>query len=270
MKVSFLILNYHTTHHVRLCIKHILALDLPFAYEIVMADNASNDGSVELVRELYPSVRIIMNGANLGHPSGNNQGLKVIESEYTLMINPDTIFRRSTAIIKVIDYLDQHPDVALLGPRLHNPDGTIQSSCYRRYGRWTPLYRRTFLGKLPFARRDIARHLMLDFDHSDTREVDWILGACLFIRMTAMKDIGLMNDNLFLYFGDYDWCDRAWLHNWKVVYYHDTDGIIHYHKRESASSRFSVPQIFSYVTRIHIKDWMTYRRSQPVNHRPSS
>lgn len=260
MKLSFVILNYKTADHLRICLRHIHDLNLSFEYEVIVVDNASHDGTVEMVEQLYPEVTLIRNAENVGHPTGNNAGLKLAQGEYILMINPDIIIKNATDIEKSLNYLDQHHDVALFGPKLHNPDGTVQNSCYRTYSNLTPIYRRTFLGKLPFAKNDMANHLMLDFDHNETIEVEWLLGACMFIRKKAMDEIGMMNEKLFLYFGDYEWCDRARQHRWKVVYFHEPTGIIHYHKRESATRRFSVQQLFSYVTRIHIKDWITYLR----------
>lgn len=260
MKLSFLILGYKHKNHLRICLKHISNLDLEIEYEVIFVDNASGDGSAEMVAELYPNVRIIENETNIGHPAGNNVGLRQAKGEYIAMINPDIILQSKQDIIDILDYMDREDRVALLGPKLHNPNGSIQNSCYRPYGRLTPLYRRSFFKKLPWAKRDIDRHLMTDFNHNSTIEVDWILGACMFIRNTALSEIGIMNEDFFLYLGDYEWCDRARLHNWKVIYYHDTDGIIHYHKRESDSGLPSAMQLLSPVTRIHIKDWNTYKK----------
>jgi GT2 family glycosyltransferase len=258
-RLTFLILTYKTPHLVRLCVQNILQLNLPFEYEIIVVDNASNDGTVEMLQnEFAEEITVIANPENTGHPSGNNTGLRVAQSEYVLMMNPDVVLRSVEDLERILQYLDTHDNVAFLGPRLRNADGTIQNSCYRPYSVLTPIYRRTFLGKLPWGKKDIQRHLMVDFDHNETREVDWLLGACLFIRTEALDEIGLMDERLFLYFGDYEWCDRAKRKGWKVIYYHDINQIFHYHKRESASRRFSIMQAFSYVTRIHLRDWITY------------
>jgi GT2 family glycosyltransferase len=112
---------------------------------------------------------------------------------------------------------------------------------------------------------------MTDFDHQSTRDVEWLLGACFFIRKTAMEKVGYMDDDFFLYFGDYEWCDRMHHNGYRIVYYAENEHIFHYHQRESASSRFSVVQLFSYVTRIHIKDWMTYlEKSKQYDKSPSN
>lgn len=258
MKLSFIILNYKTPHHLRLCIQHIEALKLGVLYEIIVVDNASGDESVKMVRTHFPFVKLIENEQNIGHSAGNNVGIQAATGEYIAMVNPDIIFREKKDISAIVEYLDEHQQVGILGPKIQNPDGTVQYSCYRRYSTWTPLYRRTFLGKFQFAQQDINRHLMKDFAHDRTQEVEWLLGACMFVRKKAIEDAGMLDERFFLYFADYEWCDRTRAHHWQIVYFHDTTGIIHYHKRESASHRLSMMQIVSYVTRIHIKDWITY------------
>ncbi len=258
MKLSFIIVNYKTPHLLRLCLKRIYALALSCEYEIIVIDNASNDESVTMVQRQFPSVICIANTTNVGHPQGNNQGLQRATGEYSVIINPDILFSQREDIERIIQYLDIHPLVALLGPQLRNMDGSLQYSCFRRYSPLTPLYRRTPLGRLPHAQRDIQRHLMVDTDHNNTQHVEWLLGACLVVRMSAIKTIGMMNPKFFLYFGDYEWCDRARQDGFDVIYFHDVHGITHYHKRESAQpNRYALP-LLNYVTRVHIKDWLTY------------
>lgn len=260
IKLSFVILNYNSIHLLRLCITHIESLSLRFSYEIIVVDNASRDGSVTMVRSLFPTVTVIEHKQNIGHSAGNNAGIAVARGEIIALINPDIIFRNKTDIEAILQYMDTHPRVGILGPKIFNSDGTLQYSCYRRYRTLTPIYRRTFFGKTARGKRDISRHLMTDFSHTKTRDVEWLLGACLFVRKKTIDEIGRLNEAFFLYFGDYEWCDRARLHHWQVIYFHGTTGIVHYHKRESASHRLSLLQIISYVTRVHIKDWITYLR----------
>ena len=115
-----------------------------------------------------------------------------------------------------------------------------------------PIYRRTFLGELAFAKKEISSYLMEDFDHNSTKEVDWILGACEMVRKSAIDKVGLMDEYLFLYFGDVAWCKKFKSAGYKVIYFVDAN-IIHYHKRESAQSGF-----FSKIFWIHIIDWLKY------------
>lgn len=258
MKLSFVILAYKEIDLVRLNIQNILALDLQIPYEIIYVDNGSVNGIPEMVEKLYPSVRIVLNGENLGHPAGNNRGIAAAKGEYVAMINPDIVLRSPEDIYNMLNFMDEQKDIAILGPKLHNVDGTVQNTCYRKYSKLTPVYRRTILGKLPSAKKDIDRHLMADFNHDKTIDCEWLLGAFFVLRKSAIEQFGLMDERLFIYFGDYEWCDRAHRNGWRTVYYHDTKEIYHYHQRESASGRFSFTQVLSYATRQHIKDWITY------------
>jgi len=217
MKVSFLILNYKTRHLLGLSLKGIAKLSLPFEVETIIVDNNSGDGSAELVEENFLNnpdyshinIKLIKNEKNTGHAKGNNVGIEVATGDYIVIQNSDIIYTTPEDVIKPVEYLDSHPEVALLGPRLYNTDGTVQNSCMRYYKLLTPIYRRTPLGKLPWAKRDIERFQMTDFDHNETREVDWLLGACMYMRRSVIKEIGLLDPDFFLYFADLEWCQRA-------------------------------------------------------------
>ncbi len=265
MMVSFVILNYKSLNHLRINLKYLSELSFPFETEVIVVDNASGDGSVEMMRERYPDVTLIQNKENVGHPSGNNIGIRQATGTYVCILNPDVIIRDVSDVVKVVGFMESSPKVGIVGPRLHNPDGSVQSSCYRPYSTYTPIYRRTIIGKLPFAQRDVDRHLMVDFAHDKTIAVEWLLGACLFMRKEMLDQIGLLDERLFLYFGDYELCDRARHFGWGVIYFHDTSRITHYHKRESAARRFSIMQALSYVTRIHLRDWRKYKKTPPYD-----
>ena len=179
-------------------------------------------------------------------------------------MNSDIIFTSAEMVTKVVDYLDTHPNVALLGPQLRNTDGTIQHSCFRPYGTFTPIYRRTPFGKLAFAKTDLANHLMLDFDHQSVQSVDWLLGAAMVARAEVLAQLGGLDERFFLYFADYELCDRVRAYGYDVVYFPDAH-LVHYHRRESAQASFwgGLGSVFNYATRIHVKDWMTYRTTKP-------
>lgn len=270
IKVTFLILNYKTPHLLKLGIKGLANLELPFAIETIVVDNASGDGSAEMVDEYFVgnpdyehiNLRLIKNPKNTGHARGNNTGIDLAKGEYVVIQNPDIIYTKAEDVTKPVEYMDAHKEVALLGPKLYNTDGTVQASCMRYYKLFTPLYRRTPLGRLPWAKRDLDRFLMKDFDHAITSEVDWLLGACIYMRQSVLNDIGPLDPDFFLYFADLEWCQRAKKRGHKVVYFVDEAmHIFHYHRRESDSGPI-LKGLFSYVTRIHIKDWITYLKKE--------
>lgn len=274
--LSIIILNYNAKSLLRLCLKNLLSLSLPISYEIIVVDNASRDGSVELLRQQYspekfPRVKSIFNTKNYGYARGNNIGIAAAQGKYVLILNCDVIFSSAFEITKCIEYLDKHPEVGMLGPKLLNADGTVQHSCYRPYETLTPLYRRTPLGKLPFAQADLARHLMFDYDHIDTRPVDWLMSSCVFIPRQVIQHIGAFDERFFLYFSDFELCDRLSLHGWQIIYFTEASAI-HYHRRASASGSQwgGLTSLFNYTTRVHVKDWIQYLKKQYVNKHASS
>lgn len=277
MDISIIINNYKTRGLLKQCLKGILSNPPRHSFEIIVVDNNSGDGSVELVREMFasssnnfnpppkkelpearadleiltPNVKLISSRLNLGHHRGNNLGIKNSSGRYVLILNTD-IVSFDDVFDRLYDFLEANPKVALVGPKLKNPDGSIQASCMRFPKILTPFYRRTFLSRFEVAEKELNRYLMSDFKHDQTRSVDWILGACEMIRRSAIDRVGMMDENLFLYFGDVAWCKKFWRAGWAVYYFAEGD-IIHYHRRESAESG-----LFSRIFWIHIIDWIRY------------
>lgn len=253
MEISIIINNYKTRGLLKQCLKGILANPPTVEYEIIVVDNDSRDGTIELVKEKFPSVKLIAAKENLGHQRGNNLGIKNSTGKYVLILNTD-IAIINDAIDKMYRFMEGNSRVALLGPRLKNPDGSIQFSCLRFPTILVPIFRRTFLGKLPLAKKQIEKYLMTDFSHDETRPVDWILGSCHLVRRSAIDHVGMMDERLFMYFGDVAWCKEFSQAGYAVYYFADVD-IIHYHRRESAESG-----IFSRIFWIHIFDWFRYMK----------
>ncbi|MFA5047500.1 MAG: glycosyltransferase family 2 protein [Patescibacteria group bacterium] len=259
MEISIIINNYKTRGLLKQCLKGLYAFPPSVEHEIIVVDNNSGDGSVELVREKFPQVKLIASSENLGHHKGNNLGIKNSTGKYILILNTD-IAILDNAIDKMYDFMESHLQVALVGPRLRNPDNSIQMSCMRFPSTMVPIYRRTFLSRLPYCQKKLSHYLMTDFDHNQTREVDWILGACEMVRRSAADQVGLMDEYLYLYFGDVAWCKSFWAAGYPVYYFPQAD-IIHYHKRESAESG-----IFSKIFWIHIIDWFKYLKKYSFNY----
>lgn len=272
MKISIIINNYKTRGLLKQCLKGIFSFPPSSEFEVVVVDNNSRDGSVEMVREMFASddsskiefsenkasgtieelsqgVRLISARENLGHHKGNNLGIKHSSGKYVLIMNTDVaVFDNS--LDELFNFMEEHPNIALAGPRLHNADGSIQKSCMRFPKIMTPFYRRMFLSLLPMAQKDLSRYLMDDFDHNSSIPVDWILGACEIVRREAINKVGLLDEYLFLYFGDVAWCQQFWANNLPVYYFAGAD-MVHYHRRESND-------FLSKTFWIHIKDWIKY------------
>ena len=225
------------------------------SYEIIVVDNASGDGVGEMLKEEFPHARFIQSETNIGFAAGNNLGMERAGGRYIMIMNPDIIVN-SGSFEALVHFMDENPDVGLAGPKLLNPDRTIQDSAYRFPRTATPVYRRTMLGKVPAGKREVSRYLMKDWDHKSSMEVDWLLGACLIARKIALDEVGPFDERYFLYFEDTDWCRRFWERKWKVAYV-TSSVMIHFHRRESADTPL-IQSLFNKITREHIKSSIKY------------
>ena len=221
----------------------------------VVVDNASKDGTVEMLRAEYPAVEIIENKKNVGFAAAVNRGLAK-PARYYFVLNPDIYFPEAHSLDRLISWMEAHPKVGMMGPRLRYPNGQFQASCFRLPTFWVPLYHRTFLGQWPKARRAVDHHLMTDFDHNSERQVDGIFGAAMLARAAAVAKVGPMDEqNFFMFFEDIDWCRRFTLAGWPVYYVPEII-LVHYHGRPSAGSWQAI--FTNPVMRMHIKSWLKY------------
>jgi hypothetical protein len=251
--LSIIIINYKTPTLLKQCIQSIQKNKPNFGYEIIAIDNNSEDISAEMVRDDFEdSVVLIANKENLGFPRAVNQGVKKSKaSKYILVLNPDITVIQN-CLDRMYQYMEENKKIAVLGPKLLNPNGSIQYSCFSQYPSLKMvLYRRTVLGKTENAKKKINKFLMTNWDHKQESEVAWILGSCMFIRKEAIKKVGLMDERFFMYMEDVDWCRRFWNNNYKVVYSPKFE-MVHYYQRASASEPSILKSIFNKITRIHI------------------
>lgn len=225
-------------------------------YEVFVVDNASRDGLPALVRAEFPEARLIALERNVGFAAGNNLAIRKAKGKYIFILNPDALVNPGS-IEAMFSYMEAHPEIGILAPRLTHPDGTRQESAHRFPTPWIPVYRRTPLGKAAKAKRDIDRYFLRDAVMTVPTEVDWIEGAAMFVRRSATEQVGLFDERFFLYFEDTDWCRRFWAAGWRVVY-HPGIEIIHYHRRESADTLWFLAPFANKVSRIHIMSAIKY------------
>jgi GT2 family glycosyltransferase len=160
------------------------------------------------------------------------------------------------AIENLYQFTGEHLQCALCGPQLLNPNKTIQYSCCRFQKWYTPILRRTILGKFSWGKKHLRYYLMTDWDHQSIREVDWLLGGALMVRREAIEKVGLMDERFFLYYEDIDWCRRFHQAGWQVFYIPSAQ-MYHFHQRFSAE-RDVFPALFSKITWIHIASAIKY------------
>jgi len=253
--VTFVTVNYKMSHHIRHLLAGVEQAAFAFPFEYILVDNASGDGIADMVRERFPWVRVIESPKNVGYGAGNNIALREAKSEFVLLFNPDlTVFPGE--VESWIEWMRARPDVGISGPRVLNPDGSDQDSCYRFPNVLTPILRRTFLGRLPFARSVNERYVMKEMDRNVEQDVDWVLGAAMLIRKTTLDTIGLFDERFFMYFEEADICRRVWSAGLRVTYA-PVARFVHYHGRESRI-RFPWEIVTNKLTRIHMASGFKY------------
>lgn len=255
MDLSIIILNYRTRGLLKECLRAIRWARPTVSVEVIVVDNDSRDGTPEMVRSEFPDVRLIVSDRNLGYAGGNNLGLKAATGRCVMIMNPDIIVL-SGSLETLVRYLDEHQDVGLVGPRLDNPDGTLQHSCYRFHTPWTPLFRRTPLGNLPLAQRSIRSFLMADTPHDAPMDVDWLLGGAVIARKKTIERVGFLDERFFMYFDDVDWSRRFWEAGLRVVYVPHSR-MVHFHQRASAEGEWWTI-LSSKPGRMHVQSALKY------------
>lgn len=211
--VSVAVVSYNTREDLRACLESVRA-EAPD--RLVVADNGSQDGSADLVRSEFPEALLLVDEGNPGFGAAANRAIAACESPYVLLLNADTRLTPG-ALRAVSSYLDAHPRAAVAGPRLVNPDGTLQASCFPFLG--TP---RLMLEKTPVARwlsrvpplRD--RWLLSHSSHDRPRVVPWVLGAALALRREAFAAVGGFDPSFFMYSEEIDLCWRLQKAGWEV------------------------------------------------------
>ncbi|NIP33169.1 glycosyltransferase [Candidatus Saccharibacteria bacterium] len=255
MDLSLIILNYKTVGLTRQCLKSIRLANPDLDYEVIVVDNDSGDGVAKMLEEQFPEVKFIASSHNSGFAGGNNQGIEKAQGRYIHILNPD-ITVSPGSLEKMVQYMEEHPDVGILAPQLLNPDKSVQYSCYRFPKPSVPIYRRTPLGKTERGKKVIDWYLMKDWDHNNTREVDWCLAASVMVRKAAIEQVGLLDEQYFMYFEDCDWSRRFWQAGYKVVYFPEAK-MVHYHVRQSADVPWFLG-LFQKISRIHIASAIKY------------
>lgn len=252
-KLSVIIVNYNHKYFPRLALEALEKSETDFSFEVIFVDNRSdpNDESVGFLRKAAKEGRItlIESPRNVGFGAGNNLGLKIAKGEYILIHNPDTTVEKDS-LQKLVNYLEKHPRIGLLGPKLVYSNGDIQDSC-RRFMTFTDLIiKRTPLKKVNPWKKRLQHYLMLDFDHNKTQEVDLITGAMMLARKDFLwGELHGFDERYFLFMEDFDLCQRTWKAGKKVVYYPEVS-ILHYHKRLSGGGFFG--QFFKKTFWLHL------------------
>ena len=215
--ISIVIVNWNTRHILFDCLKSVYEQSVDSSLEVIVIDNASSDGSAEMVKKDFPQITLIENSENLGFAAANNQGIEISKGRYVLLLNPDTLIL-DNAINKTLYFADAHPESAVVGCRVLNPDRTLQPTCFMFPSILNMLLSTTYLYRLFPKSRFFGRERMTWWDRSDIREVDVVTGCFMLVRREAIEQVGLLDERFFVYGEETDWCYRFKKAGWKVMF----------------------------------------------------
>jgi GT2 family glycosyltransferase len=254
MDISVVIVGWNAKHYLELCLDSLVTAPPSRSTEIIVVDNASSDGSVEMIETRFPHVKLIRSDQNLGFAKGNNVAIRQCQGRYISLVNPDVKVLPG-CLDALADFLDQNPKVGNVGPRVFNPDMTQQSTCRRFPTLWNNFCMASGLATAFKNSRFFAGEHMFYFPHDRTLAVDVLVGCFSMVRREAFDAVGLLDEGLFMYGDDVDWCRRAWKAGWQVVFFPGARAI---HDRGSITAaypvRFAVAQqrsIFYYWSKHH-------------------
>lgn len=226
--LSIVIVSWNTRELLKDCLNSINQYTKGISYEVFVVDNASSDGSADMVRQFFPDVHVISNLENAGFSKANNQAIKISKGRYVSLLNPDTLLIEDV-FTPLIKYADDRAEIGAIGPKILSRDGKrIDKGCARRLPNlYFEFCRLSGLsGRFPKS-RIFGSECTYTVDHTNSRYVDGLSGSCMVVRRTTIDDVGLMDENQFMYGDDIDWCMRFLNAGWKIYYYANAS-IIHY------------------------------------------
>ena len=218
MELSIIIVNYNHSHLLKSALQSVYLTTKNIHFEIILIDNSFQDEGLESVLNQFPEIRLIDNTTNLGFACANNQGAVMAKGDFLLFLNPDTTMKEGT-IETMLGHLRANPSVGVVGPKVLNLNGTIQYSCRKFPTIWSGLFNRYSLMTRLFPNNRYSKdYLMLDYDHSSIRSVDWVSGCCMMIPASTFKKVNGFDENYFLFIEDVDLCQIMRKENYRVDY----------------------------------------------------
>lgn len=225
--ISICIVPYKVRDLLKDCLDSIYQHAPAFPFEIIVVDNHSEDGTIEMLQSSYPQVRFVENSSEEGYTRPMNQALKMGAGRFLVQLNPDTVVLPG-AFDRMIAFLEANPKAGICTPKVLNRDGTLQKQCRRSAARpWDAITYFSGLSRRYPKSRFFARYLMTYLDENEVNEVEAVSGSCMFIRREVIDQIGYLDEIFFAYQEDTDFCFRAREAGWKIFYVPQAQ-IIHY------------------------------------------
>ena len=257
-EVSIVIVNFNTIELLRACLQSIATDPSYRECEVIVVDNASTDGSVNMMKESFPSVRVIVNKSNEGFARPNNMGIRIASGRYILLLNSDTEVKPG-AIREMQSFLETHPDAGACGPMLLYPDGSLQHSVRGFPTLWTHWCDMSLLDKQFSHTVVFGGGQMAYFDYHRTQQVDHVMAAAFLVRREVCDQVGLFDERFTIYFNDMDLCYRIVKAGWKIYYVH-TAHIVH-HLGQTVGK---VNRSFAYFEEMHNNIMLFYQKHYGV------
>lgn len=219
LDLSICIVTYQARDYLGACLRSVYQHTLGLIFEVVVVDNGSTDGTAAMLTQEFPEVKLIQNDANLGFTHPANQAMGAAQGDYVLLLNPDTLID-SNAFTLLAGFLQANPEAGIVGPKVLNPDGSLQKPCRRSEARpWDVVT--YFLGlaeRYPHDQR-FSGYTMSYLDEDTTHEAQGVSGSCMLIRRVVLQQVGYFDERFFAYQEDADFCLRARQAGWKVYYF---------------------------------------------------
>jgi len=218
--------------------------------EVIVIDNASTDGTPELVGQIFPRFTAIRNARNLGFAKANNIGIRLSRGKYLCLINSDVVVPPN-CLDELYRYMETNPDVAVVGPQMLGPDFAVRRSTMRLPSVSNSFCRAVAADQWPFLSRLVGGQMMSDFRHNHTADVEVLNGWFWMLRREAVEQVGLLDERFFMYGEDMDWCRRFLDAGWRLVFYHGARAV-HY---GGASSSVAPVRFYLEMQRANLQYW---------------
>ncbi|WP_090792955.1 glycosyltransferase family 2 protein [Paenibacillus sp. GP183] len=261
MDLSIVIVNYNTCQLTLDCLRSIVSSSISYDYEILVVDNASRDDSVLEIRKQFPTIQLIENKQNVGFSKANNQAIRVAAGRYILLLNTDTIVQPD-AIQIMLDFMEEHSSIGASGCKILLPDGSLDKACKRGFPTPSASFYYAFGFSKLFPNNPRFNQYQLGYLNPDQEyPIDCLVGAFMLVRREAIDQVGMLDEEFFMYGEDIDWCYRIKQAGWGIYYYPRTT-ITHYKGASSRKKPFKI--IYEFHRAMFLFHRKHYRYKYPV------
>lgn len=240
--LSIVIVNYNSGEFLGQLLPSLYETPCEVTFEVWVVDNNSTDGSPEMVATRFPQVQLIVNQVNRGFAAANNQALQKSRGRYILLLNPDTVLK-PRALDIMVHFLENHPEVGAVGPKLLNPDGTVQLSSKFFPTPKVAILKTLGVDKIFPEQPTLRKHFLGPEAHEEVQEVESLQASCLMVRREMVDEVGPLDERFFMYCEDIDWCRRMREKGWKLYFLPEAQAL---HDRGGSTNKDSYRMIIVY------------------------